>query len=282
MTASSADFSLACTAAALYVYPVKSCAALAVPELALDARGGAAGDRAWAIVDATDAVTWQGTHPRLALVHPAFAGDGLRLAAGGVEPVDTPAALAPCRIKLWNELTARHDVFDAADAGAAVAAWLDRVVGAPLRLVKLGEAARARENDNALHLVFSASMVMVDAQLAGAGHPPADPRRYRPNIVLALPAGEAGLEFIEESLAALAWQGGAGATRLDITAPCVRCAVPNVDPSSGGVDEAVLDTLALLSRRRRADGPVVFGVYARGPAGARLRVGDAAQLALAF
>jgi uncharacterized protein YcbX len=282
MTGSIADFSLACAASALYVYPVKACAALPVTALVLDARGGATGDRGWAIVDAQGAVTWQGAHARLALVRPDFAGDGLRLAADGVAPVDTPATLAPCQVKLWNELAARHDVFDAADAGPAVAAWLERVVDAPLRLVKLGKAARARENDNALHLVFSASVAAVDAQRAAAGRPPADPLRYRPNIVLALPAGEDGVEFIEEHLAALDWQGESGATRLDITAPCIRCGVPNVDPWSAGVDETVLDTLALLSRRRRADGPTVFGVYARGPAGARLRVGDAGRLALAF
>ena len=282
MTASIADFSLACAAAALYVYPVKGCAALPVPELVLDARGGAAGDRGWAVVDAQDTVTWQGAHARLALVRPAFAGDGLRLAAEGVEAVDTPAALVPCQVKLWNDLTARHDVFDAADAGPAVAAWLQRVVGAPLRLVRLGEAACAREGRNALHLVFSASVAAVDAQRAGTGRPPADPLRYRPNIVLALPAGEAGVDFIEESLAALEWQGEAGASRLDITAPCVRCVVPNVDPRSADVDETVLDTLAQLSRQRRVDATIVFGVYARGTAGARLRVGDAARMALAF
>ena len=65
-----ADFDLACAATALYVYPIKSCAGMPVRELELDARGGAAGDRTWAIVDAQGAVTWLGTHARLALVHP--------------------------------------------------------------------------------------------------------------------------------------------------------------------------------------------------------------------
>ena len=123
-------------------------------------------------------------------------------------------------------------------------------------------------------------MAAVDAHLANAGRPPADPRRYRPNVVLSVPAGR-GVEFIEESLEALEWLGSAGSTRLEITAPCVRCVVPNVDPASADVDDAVGDALARLSQQRRPGG-TVFGVYARGAAGARLRLGDTARMALAF
>jgi uncharacterized protein YcbX len=284
MPDSIADFSLSCVAAALYVYPVKSCAGLPVQELTLEERGGAVGDRGWAIVNAQDEVTWQGSHARLALVRPRFKGERLHLGADGFEFIDTENGVdwVPCQVKLWNDLTARHDVFDATDAGPAVGAWLERLVGAPLRLVRLGEAARLRENNNALHLVFSASVAAVDEQLAGAGRAPADPRRYRPNIVLRVPEGEDGVEFIEEALEALEWLGGAGATRLQVTALCVRCVVPNVDPVSGEVDETVLDTLSRLSRKRRVDAATVFGVYARGPEGARLRVGDSARMTLAL
>ncbi len=271
-----ADFDLACAATALFVYPIKACAGMPVQELALDARGGAAGDREWAIVDAQGAVTWQGAHTRLALVHPRVTDARLRLAADGAADIAVPpdADLAPCRVKIWNDLGARHDSFDAADAGDSVAAWLERVAGAPLRLVKLGDAALAREGTNALHLVFSPSIAVVDAQWGAT-----DARRFRPNLVLALPDGE-GHEFIEESLAALEWQGEA-ATRLEVTAPCIRCVVPNVDPASALVDDAFGDTLTRLSQQRRP-GATVFGIYARGAAGARLRVGDTARMVLAF
>lgn len=277
-----ADFDLACAATALYVHPIKACAALAVDELVLDARGAAVGDREWAVIDAESAVTWQGAHPRLALVHPRYEGAGLRLHADGHDDVATPPALAPCRVKIWSDLAAAHEVFDAADAGDAVAAWLSRVAGAPLRLVKLSPDALGRAGNNALHLVFSPSVAAVDGDRAAQGRPPADPRRYRANIVLSMPADGDGVEFIEESLEALEWLQADGVLRLPITAPCVRCPVPNVDPVSGEVDATVGDTLARLSRARRADGAVVFGVYARGPAGARLRVGETARMVVAF
>ena len=277
-----ADFDLACAATALYVHPIKACAPLPVDELVLDARGAAVGDREWAVVDADAAVTWQGAHPRLALVHPSYDGTGLRLHADGHDDVVTPPALAPCRVKIWSDLAATHEVFDAADAGDAVAAWLSRVAGAPLRLVKLSPDALARAGNNALHLVFAPSVAAVDGDRAAQGRPPADPRRYRANIVLAMPADGDGVEFIEESLEALEWLQAGGVLRLPITAPCVRCPVPDVDPVSGEVDATVGDTLARLSRARRADGAVVFGVYARGPAGARLRVGETARMVVAF
>ena len=271
-----ADFELACAATALLVYPIKACAGVSVPELALDARGGAAGDREWAIVDAEGAVTWQGAHPRLALVRPRVTRAGLALGGPGADDIDVPpdAALAPCRIRIWNDLGTRHDTFDAADAGDAVAAWLERVVGAPLRLVRLGEAALAREGTNALHLVFTPSVAVLEAQWGAT-----DPRRFRANVVLEIPGGD-GNEFIEESVAALEWQG-VTATRLEITAPCIRCVVPNVDPASARVDESFGDALTRLSQQRRP-GATVFGIYARGAAGARLRVGDTARMVLAF
>jgi len=270
-----ADFDLACSASALMIYPVKACAGVPVPALQLGPHG-AVGDREWAIVDAQGVATWQGAHARLALVHPRVTPAGLRLGAPGAADIEVPgqAGLAPCRIRIWSDLHARHEEFDAADAGDAVAAWLERVVGAPLRLVRLGPAALARAGTNALHLVFAPSIAAVQAQFGAT-----DARRFRPNIVLAMPQGD-GNEFIEESLEALDWQGESE-LRLEITAPCVRCVVPNVDPASARVDESFLDTLAHLSQQRRP-GATVFGIYARGPAGARLRVGDAARLVLAF
>jgi hypothetical protein len=222
-------------------------------------------------------VTWLGSHPRLALVQPAFAGAGLVLGAPETDSIATPAHLAPCDVKIWSDVHGRHEIFAAEDAGDAVAAWLQRVTGAPLRLVRLEDAVHARDGNNALHLVFTPSLAAVQAAWTAQA---IDVRRFRPNIVLALPAD--GNEFVEESLEALAWQrDGQDDARLDVTAPCIRCVVPNVDPASARVDESLLDTLAGLSLQRRPGG-TVFGIYARGAAGTRLRVGDVARMVPAF
>jgi uncharacterized protein YcbX len=290
---------LGAIATALYVYPIAACAGLAVDALEIDARGGAAGDRRWGIADDQGVLTWLGSHPRLALVAPRFlAADGigrprasgiadadirLQLCAPGVEPVATPPAgqLRARSVKIWNDRTRVHDVFDAADAGDEVAAWLARVTGAPLRLVRLGDEALWREGPSALHLVFADSVAAVDAQLAEDGHARADPRRYRPNIVLA-GHGAALDPFIEDSLDALDWHGRDAATRLAVTSLCVRCVVPNVDPSTAAVSDATQHALATLAQRRRPGEPTTFGIYARGAPGTRLALHDTAALSIAF
>jgi len=290
MSSSLFDVPLTAVATGLFVYPVKACAGVPVDTLELDARGGVAGDRGWAIVEAGGIVTWQGSHPRLALVAPRFvAEDGhgpggrLALAAPGLDTIVVPpeATLAPCTARILNERTGEHESFESADAGDAVAAWLELATGARLRLVRLGDAARAREGVNALHLVFESSIAAVDAELAADGAPAADPRRYRPNVVL----GGAGAPldpFIEESVESLSWQHRDTTSRLEVTAPCVRCIVPNVDPATGLPGDATGHALAALSQRRRPGGPTVFGIYARGEPGTLLALGDAAALTLAF
>src|SRR3954468_13926619 len=82
-----------------WVYPVKSCGAMPVDELVFDRWGGAEGDRRWAVVDTSGSVTWQGAHPRLALVRPRIAGDVLALRAPGHEPLDVrDESLAACEV----------------------------------------------------------------------------------------------------------------------------------------------------------------------------------------
>jgi uncharacterized protein YcbX len=300
MPHSCADMPLAAVATALVIYPVKACAGVEVKALEIDARGGAAGDRRWAVIDAEGAVTWLGSHPRLAFVTPRFlasdgagrptsaggvddAGHRLQLGAPGIAPIYAPPAalLRPCTVKIWSDLVRAHEVFDAADAGDAVAAWLEAVTGAPLRLVRLGDAAVAREGPGALHLVFADSVAAVDAQLAAEGHPPADLRRYRPNVVLA-GQGAALAPFIEDSLETIAWSGHGRVSTLTVTSLCVRCIVPNVDPSNASVSDATQHALATLGQRRRPGDSISFGIYARAEPGTRLALRDTAALAIAF
>src|SRR5579871_3143091 len=70
----------ACVVSALYIYPLKSAAGIAVDSARLDAFG-LAGDRRWMVVDETDTFVTQRTVPRLALVHTLLSGDSLTLAA---------------------------------------------------------------------------------------------------------------------------------------------------------------------------------------------------------
>jgi len=253
---------------ALYLYPVKACAGVAVDHLVIDDEGGAGGDRQWAIVNARGEVTWQGDHPRLALVHPRVTDGALELTTPGVAPVHIPtgAALRPVHVTIWNDRDRVAEVFDAEDAGNAAAAWLTRVTGALLRLVRLGDAARRRDTVNRLHLTTRASADAVDRYLAETGAGPADPRRYRANVVL---RGEAPA-FEEDFLQA--FDGPSG--RIEVTGPCVRCVVPNVDPVDASVSPRPLEALTALSATHHPGKPTTFGVYGRAAPGTRFTTGD--------
>jgi len=270
--------------AAAYLYPVKSCGAMAVDELVFDRWGGAEGDRRWAVVGADGSVTWQGSYPRLALVRPRLEGGELVLtAAAGTLPAAAPLRVASegpwMDVGLWNDVDRRTDVFACRAAGPQADAWLSAVVGAPLRLVRLGDAALARPNAERLHVIARESAREVDAWLRARGEPPADELRYRPNLVLAGPDASALAPFVEDMLASVRWGRDEAIT---VGTRCVRCIVPDVDPATGTPGERVFPALADLSARRAPGGPTTLGVYGRGTPGARLARGQQVALEIAF
>ena len=262
---------LEATVSSLFIYPIKSCAGMAVPVIELDESGGARGDREWAVVNEGMEVTWQGAFPRLALVSPDVAAFGLVLSAPGCGSISTPSSsgMVQVTIKIWNEKTARNDEFAASDAGDEVAAWLRFVVGAPLRLVRLSRDASIRESANRLHIVTAESVAAVNDELVGRGQREVDLIRYRPNIVLQ-GIGEPLLPFIEDHATALRLGSERAGGRVEITAPCVRCVVPNVDPHTAETSNEPLNLLAELSAQRHPGGPTTFGIYGRGVNVARI------------
>lgn len=268
--------------AAAYLYPIKACGALEVERLVFDRWGGAEGDRRWAVVDGSGTVTWQGSHPLLALVRPLLAGDTLTLRAPGHAPLEVrDDGLAACEVGMFNEGANRVDVFPGRAAGAAADRWISAVAGAPLRLVRLGDAAIGRAHAERLHVVTRESAAEVDAVLSARGEPAADLLRYRPNLVLA-GRGAPLVPFVEEVLEAIAWPHGGAEARLAVTSRCVRCIVPNVDPATGTAGAHVLPTLAELSAQRFPGQPTALGVYGNATPGTTLARGQALSLCFAF
>ena len=76
----------------LFVYPVKSARGIARSR-ALLTTTGFEWDRQWMAVDATGTFVSQRTHPRLARVAPAIAGDSLTLTARNLKPLPAGVSL---------------------------------------------------------------------------------------------------------------------------------------------------------------------------------------------
>ena len=269
--------------AALHLYPVKSCAGIALASATLGAAGletDGIGDREWMVVDARDGrFVTQREAPRLALIAPALRAKALSLSAPGRQVIDIPLTdfglrAADLAVQVWNH--ACH----AFDEGDAVAGWLSDFLGRPVRLARFDPAHRRASNrewtgdivalnrfsDGYPMLVISqASLTDLNERLMEAGREALPMNRFRPNIVVD------GVEAFDEDRC-VAYAGDAW--MLKPVKACPRCPIPSIDQATALRGPDPLDILA-----RYRDDPrlgVIFGqntVVARGT-GATIRVGD--------
>lgn len=265
------------TISALYQYPVKSCRGHTSAAARYDLHGFV-NDRRWMIVDPQGDFITQRELPALARLIPQLSEAGeLRLEADGVEPIVVMAGQASTRsrVRVWN------DRVPALDAGAAAAAWLEQVLGQPVRLVRTDEHhQRPLKRDAGAPAGVSAAfadaypfLLISEASLADLNRrlPQSLPmNRFRPNIVVSdcSPFAEDGWHELR-----------VGTQRFAVAAPCARCAVTTTDQDRGVRDgKEPLRTLASF-RRVGPDSAVYFGqnLVQLQSAGC-LRVGDVVEV----
>lgn len=262
------------TLSALYVYPVKSCAAL-TPATARVERRGLADDRRWLVVDANGQFVTGRLYSRMPLIRATPLPQGLRLEAPDMPPIDIamPAAdAARRRVTVWRSSV------DAQSADAAGAAWLSRYLGADLSLVYMDEAARRGVNPDYGQpgdevsfadgypqlLISSAALDALNARLGT----PVEMLRFRPNLVVSgtEPHAEDGWKRVR-----------IGPVEFDVVKPCTRCVFTTVDPQRGE-RAANGEPLKTLTTYRRTPDGVTFGqnLIARGSG--TIAVGDAVEV----
>ena len=258
---------LTCTVSALHVYPIKSCAGVALPE-ALVAETGLEFDRAWMVVSEHGEMFTQRELPRMALIEPRFKGSELMLRAPGMlalhlrlDTVETAT-----RVRVWD------DIVKAYDMGPLAAQWFSDFLGRKLRLVRFDPEEKrlsdpawagdiAAENAFAdgfpLLVTSEASLADLNSRLAAKGVAPVTMQRFRPNLVLS------GLDaFDEDHLHEIVITTADGPVRLRLVKPCVRCDIPNVDPLTAATSREPGDTLAGYRADPRMQGGVTFGMNA--------------------
>ena len=247
----------------LFVYPVKSARGIARSRVRVGARG-LEWDRQWMLVDPKGKFLSQRTHPQLARIVPEITDDALVLHAPGVPalrvPLDHRGEQLPVRV--WK------DACVGVDQGGTAHEWVSRVIGEPVRLVRVAPDMERAANPQfagttpaplgfpdgyPLLVCNRASLEDLNARL-----PQRIPiERFRPNIVVSgLPA------WAEDRVDTLTL----GAVTLRLVKPCTRCSIPSLDPRTG---ERSTDPLPVLRKFRfdRALLGVTFGenaVIARG------------------
>ncbi len=275
---------------ALHVYPVKSCAGVALDESLL-IETGLEFDRAWMVVDAADrGFVSQRELPRMALVQPTLRHADLVLRAPGMLGLHLAldAVEAPLRVTVWDDEVAAYDMGDLA------AQWFSDFLGRPLRLVRFDpdqkrlssrrwtgevEAENAFSDGYPLLVASTASLDELNRRLGLAGQAPVTMARFRPNLVLD------GLDAHgEDHLDTIAFDTPEGPVRLKLVKPCPRCPIPDIDPATAEPGHAVGDVLASYRADARVDGALTFGMNAVVLEGLEraLRVGQAGTADVRF
>jgi uncharacterized protein YcbX len=218
----------------------------------------------------------------MALIRPQIKSTEMVLRAPGMLAlhVALDAVEQRARVQVWD------DVVDAWDMGALAAQWFSDFLGQKLRMVRFDPDCRrlssrkwtgnveapVQFNDGfALLVISEAALDDLNTRLQTAGHDPVGMERFRPNLVLS------GVHAHDEDrVGEMQVATEQGPTRLKPVKPCVRCPIPNIEPSSGVPSPEVGDTLQTYRQDPRMNGGITFGMNAIVLAGAGqvLRVGQ--------
>jgi uncharacterized protein YcbX len=227
--------------AALFVYPVKACRAIAVAEATLGPLG-LHGDRRFAFAGEDGCALTQRDISLLATIRPELDRESLRLDFGGLFELAFPLSsfVARTSIDVWGKQIAARE--------APVPARAADYLGTRARLVMLDPQAPRAFVDSQPVLVTTTGM------LSRLNLPGIDMERFRPNVVLE---------------GALAWNTLQGKEiLLEAEKPCGRCEVTTIDQASGA--RRGPEPLRTLTERYEGN----FGVYCRVARGGRLRRGE--------
>ncbi|WP_035550158.1 MULTISPECIES: MOSC N-terminal beta barrel domain-containing protein [Burkholderiaceae] len=291
------------TISELFVYPIKSCAGIALSEARLLATG-LEYDRCWIVVDPAGAMLTQRAYPRMALIKVELGDTELVIRAPGMSELRTPLDAARLDAPRKVQTQVWRDAAYGLDTGEASAAWFSTFLGVPARLLRFDpEHERTVDPDYTgstggantlfadgfpLLVVGQASLDDLNTRLQRKGAPSIPIDRFRPNVVLT------GLDAYEEdyvetlSVDAGDAADGVAAVQLQLVKTCARCPMPTVDQATGAPDpdwpDEPTDTMSTYRANPQRNGALTFGnnaLVASG-AGAWLRVGQTVEAELGF
>ena len=235
----------------LWIYPVKSLGSVRVDSARITSAGSLELDREWLVIDAERRMVWQGDIPRMTLVRVALNDTSVILSLDGMPDLVVPRDHGGPPV----DLIMYKRPFTGIDAGDEAAGWLTRALGAPLRLVRIGDSAHRWDGLNPVHILSEASLAALNEALLKQGDEPVVPMRFRPNVLLA--STEPASPYFEEANPVLDF----GAARIRLREPCVRCELPNISLIDASRGKQPLKLIGRLSKARSTAAPASFGTY---------------------
>jgi uncharacterized protein YcbX len=262
------------TLISIHIYPLKSCAPLALAEAAVEPRG-LSNDRRWMVVDAEGKFLTGRHAPRLTLIYAEPDGDDLVLRASGMPEL---RLVPPTPDSERLDTMVWDDPIAPLLANAAAHAWISAFLDKQCRIVYMDAGcARAADPDYAaagdvvsladgfpLLLISQAAVDQLNMKLKQ----PVSILRFRPNLVVSGTVAHA-----EDS-----WKRiRVGDAEFDLVKPCSRCVFTTVDFERGEPDPSGEPLRTLLTYRRTPKG-VTFGQNLIPRKLGIVRVGDKVEL----
>jgi len=262
----------------IHRYPVKSFRGAAVGS-ALVEPWGLAGDRRWLVVDSDGVFRTARELPRMLLVVPTPAPDGLTLTAPDAPDlaVTVPDGGELMSVQIWRSTLDATVVPGTRD-------WLTDVLGVDSRLVYLDDPTRRATNPEyslptdrvsfadgyPLLVTTSASLDALNGWIDDgprADEGPLPMVRFRPSIVID------GTTAWEED----GWRRiRVGAAEFRVAKGCARCTITMTDPWTVARGR---EPIATLAKHRRWDGETWFGMnLVPDNPGATISVGDEVEI----
>ncbi len=265
----------------IFIYPVKSCAAVALTEAHVE-NLGLAHDRRWMLVEADSDKFITGREcPELVLLNAKItANNALELSAASPRTLAARTASITAKqrpVRVWDDDVLA--VLADSDTNRALSSWLGRNVelvyfdACSQRILdqKYAQAGdqTAFSDGYPVLLISQASLDELNSKMVANStvpHQPITMRRFRPNLVI----GGTIAAHAEDK-----WQRvQIGAALFDVVKPCVRCVFTTVDADLGARDPTG-EPLTTLKNYRRTPKGITFGMnlIPRNP-GVMIRVGD--------
>ena len=254
---------------ALFIYPIKSCAAVSVTELVYTPRG-VSDDRRFMVVDLEGRAITQRENPRLAHIQPSIMSDGLLVSYEGKAPATFAVGRAERRrVNVWSYQG------EAIDLGEEAADWFSTFIEQSCRLVEFAPEAERPVSQSHTSLVaqtqftdgYPILLTTIESlsELNRRLTTPVPMNRFRPNLVLRDVA-----PFAEDHWKVLEFP----ALRLHVVKPCERCVIVTTNQTTL---ERQKEPLRTLAKFRNFGGRVCFGQNAVPEGPGTLRLGEDAR-----
>ena len=258
------------------VYPVKSCAPVAM-ESATVGRRGLDFDRRWMLVDSQGGTLTGREFPSLLKVSAEIRAGRLLLRA---------PAMPDLEVEEYDEGPPRpvfvfEDACEGVGCGDQADQWFGGYIGSECHLVHMGRDCRravteergGRPGDEVSFADECPLLLTSEASLADLNTrapSPVSMERFRPNLVVS----GAPAPYDEDD-----WRRvRIGGIEFDCAQACRRCVFTTIDPESGIADERQEPLRTLSTYRRRGPGGPAFGIHLIPRSRGVVRAGDTVEV----